>query len=133
MVTATCRVLVVDDEETILFAMQDYLAPQGYQVDTVRNAETAYALLTERTYSIAVVDLSLGPGQDRLGLELVRRLSDQYPATAIILFTAYATPEIDCEARRRGVVLLEKPLPLPALQTVIDRLASPKAPASADD
>jgi hypothetical protein len=40
----------------------------------------------------------------------------------VVLFTAYGTPEIEREAHRRGVVLLEKPLPLPAVRTVIERL-----------
>jgi len=68
-----------------------------------------------------VIDLSLGPGKETLGLELVRRVRERHHDTAVILFTAYSTPEVEREVRGRGAVLLEKPLPLPAIEMAIDR------------
>ncbi len=120
MVNPACRLLFVDDEETILFAVQDYFCPQGYDVDAAMDVEKAEALLSERVYCVAVIDLSLGPGKDRLGLELVSRVRETHPETAVVLFTAYSTPEVEREARRRGALLLEKPLPLRVLERAIE-------------
>jgi DNA-binding NtrC family response regulator len=124
MLKPTPRLLFVDDEETILFAVQDYFVPQGYEVDAALDVDKAEALLAEHAYAVVVVDLCLGPGKETAGLELVSRVRDRHPATAVVLFTAYGGPHIECEARRRGAVLLEKPLPLPVIGTVIERLRS---------
>jgi DNA-binding NtrC family response regulator len=117
-----CRVLFVDDEETILFAVQDYFVPQGYEVDAALGAAEAEALLAERAYAVVVIDLCLGPGKERLGFELVKRVREQHPEAAVVLFTAYGGPDIEREARRQGAMFLEKPLPLPAIGKVIERL-----------
>jgi DNA-binding NtrC family response regulator len=117
-----CRVLFVDDEETILFAVQDYFPPHGYEVDAVTDAEGAQALLNTHAYAVAVIDLSLGRGKEQMGLELVRHVRERHPQTAVVLFTAYSTADVEREARRSGAVVLEKPLPLVAIEAAIERL-----------
>jgi DNA-binding NtrC family response regulator len=124
MGNSKCRVLFIDDEETILFAVQDYFVPQGYEVDVATDVEKAEALLADRTYAVVVIDLCLGPGKERGGLELVSRVREWYPTTAVVLFTAYGGPDVAIQARRRGAVFLEKPLPLPAIEMVIEQLVS---------
>ena len=124
------RLLFVDNEETILFAVQDYFVPQGYEVDVAMDVENARALLTDRAYYGVVIDLSLGPGKETLGLELVRRVRERHHDTAVILFTAYSTPEVEREVRGRGAVLLEKPLPLPAIEMAIDRFWRSSTPTT---
>lgn len=122
MVPPGCRLLFVDDEETILFAVQDYFEPQGYEVDAVTDADKAQDLLAQHRYAVVVIDLSLGPGKETLGLELVSRVRERHPKAAVVLFTAYSTPDVKREARRRGAVVLEKPLPLFAIETAIEQL-----------
>jgi len=122
MLNPGCRVLFVDDEDTILFAVQDYLEPHGYEVDGATDADGAEALLDTHVYAVAVIDLSLGRGKERQGLELVRRVRERHPQTAAVLFTAYSTPDVEREAHRSGAVVLEKPLPLFAIEAAIERL-----------
>jgi DNA-binding NtrC family response regulator len=124
MSTPKCRVLFVDDEETILFAVQDYFVPQGYEVDAALDVPQAEALLAEHAYAVVVIDLCLGPGKERLGFELVTRVRERHRGTAVVLVTAYGGPEIEREAQRRGATFLEKPLPLPMIGTVIERVRS---------
>jgi DNA-binding NtrC family response regulator len=122
MVNPGCRLLFVDDEETILFAVQDYFEPHGYQVDGAADAESAEALLDTHAYAVAVIDLSLGRGKEKQGLDLVRRVRERHPQTVAVLFTAYSTPAVEREARRSGALVLEKPLPLEAIEAAIERL-----------
>jgi DNA-binding NtrC family response regulator len=125
------RLLFVDDEETIRFAVRDYFGPQGYEVDAVADADAARALLDEHGYAVAVIDLSLGRGQEQLGLDLVSRVRERHPHTPVVLFTAHSTPEVEREARRRGAIVLEKPLPLVVISAAIERLrAEPQNPPS---
>ena len=80
----SAKILVVDDEQSILNLVVAYLRPEGYLVETAVNGRLA--LQTIRTFQpdLVVLDIML-PGMD--GLELLahlRRESDVY----VILLTA---------------------------------------------
>jgi DNA-binding NtrC family response regulator len=116
--------LFVDDEESILFALHDYFAPEGYDVDEAHDVEQAEALLAKQSYDVVIIDLRLGPYKELLGLELVSRVREHHPTTAVVLYTAHGTLEVATEARRLGAAFLEKPFALPDLHLVIERLRS---------
>jgi DNA-binding NtrC family response regulator len=121
--------LVVDDEAAIVFAVRDYFVPQGYEVSAAGDFDEAAALLSEHVYEVAVIDLRLGPGPDTLGLDLVTRVHERHPVPpGIVLISAYGSEAIADEARRRGAVFLEKPVPLPMLSAVIEQLRSSTHP-----
>lgn len=107
------RILIVDDEDAILFAMRDYLTLRGYDVDGARDLQEASTQLDSHRYAVVVADLCLSEMPSAEGLEVAARVKSASPGTAVILFTAYGSPEVEAEARRRGVcVVLEKPQPL---------------------
>jgi ActR/RegA family two-component response regulator len=106
------RLLVIDDEETILRALQRYFRRIGYTVDCARELEEAEALATHVAYTLVIADLSLsGTGVE--GLEILRYLRSTSPNARVILLTAYGSPAVEREAHRRGAhALLHKPRPL---------------------
>lgn len=110
-------VLVVDDEEAILFALDDYLSAMGWRVAIAATPADAEALLTAEHFAAALVDLRLAPGDGLgAGLDLIRHIRSRSPATRVVLLTAYGSPGVEEEARRLGVdALLAKPQPLPEL------------------
>lgn len=118
-------ILLVDDEEAILFALQDYLCAAGWRVATASSADGAEALLAASRFAVAVVDLRLSPADDEhAGLAVVRRIRDRSPATRIVVLTAYGSPSVEAEARRLGVdSLLAKPQPLAELERHLRGLA----------
>ena len=90
------RLLIVDDEEAILFAMGDFLVRSGYLVDRASSREQAERLLDNgEPYALAIVDLRLSATDPRGGLELLRRIRRSSPQTRTILLTAYGSPEVD--------------------------------------
>jgi two-component system OmpR family response regulator len=110
----------VDDEEPILFAMQEYFGAFGYQVDCARELEEAEALLTTVEYALVVADLRLTGIYGVEGLELVGYVRQRCPRTRVVLLTAYGSPEIESEARRLGVdAFIYKPKPLPELAQIV--------------
>lgn len=119
------KILVVDDEESILFAVREYFTHRGYQVDCARTVDEAKALLGRGPYSVIVADLRL-TGSDRVeGLEIVSCVRSRYPSTRLIVLTAYGAPDIEREARRRGVdSFLHKPTPLAELARILANLLS---------
>lgn len=122
-------VLVVDDEEAILFALDDYLTAAGWRVATAASPGRADELLAGGEFAAALVDLRLAPGDDEgAGLALARRIRHRSPATRVVLLTAYGSPEVEEEARRLGVAsLLAKPQPLPALERHLAELVGAEA------
>lgn len=107
------RILVVDNEDAILFAVKRYFVRAGFSVDCARELEEAEALAAHNTYHLVIADLSLSEHGSTEGLEILRFIRSNSPCTRIILLTAYGSPRIEKEAFRRGCdVFLHKPKPL---------------------
>lgn len=113
------RILVVDDEEPILFAIRDYFEPLGWQVDCAQELEEAEALLSHIRYTLLIADLRLSGIHSNEGLELIRFVRERSPWTRVIVLTGYGSMEIELEAVGRGVdAFLQKPQPLAALAEI---------------
>ncbi len=76
------RIIVVDDDPGIRAVVSDYLAGQGYQVETVGDAKELERALARRAADLIVLDVML-PGED--GLAICRRLSDEQNLSIIML------------------------------------------------
>ena len=122
--TSPHRLLIVDDEEAILFAMGDFLVRCGYQVDSASSREQAERLLAGgHTYALAILDLRLSAAEPRGGLELLRRIRQSTPQTQTILLTAYGSPEVEAELAALGASrMLSKPQPLASLAAEVAAL-----------
>jgi DNA-binding NtrC family response regulator len=107
------HILVVDDEESILFAMEQYFTAQGCTVDCAREVEEAQALLTNIRYHLVLADLRLSGIGSAEGLDLVRMVRECCPDTRVVVLTAFGSPEMEAEARRQGAdAFLHKTTPL---------------------
>lgn len=127
------RLLVVDDEDSILFAVREYFTVQRYIVNCARDVPEAKALMKADPYPLIIVDLRLGGVGETQGLELIRCMRRRWPGTRFILLTAYGSPAIEAEARALGVdAVLAKPMRLPLLErTVAELLQAPAFPRDA--
>jgi DNA-binding NtrC family response regulator len=117
------RILIVDDEGPILFAMQEYFTAHGYVVDCAREAGEAEAKLEAGSYSVVIADLRLTGSHQVEGLEIVERVRQRHPGTRVIVLTAYGSPELAREAKRRGADrFLHKPQPLSRVERIVSEL-----------
>jgi DNA-binding response OmpR family regulator len=117
------RLLVVDDEETILFAIGRYFSRLGFTVDCARELEEAEALATCTSYDLVIADLSLSENGSTEGLEIIRYVRRTCPTARVILLTAHGSPVAEKEAFRRGVdVFLHKPSPLAEIARIATSL-----------
>jgi CheY-like chemotaxis protein len=117
------RILVVDDEEPILFAISDFFQGLGYAVDCAREKEEAEALLANVRYAVVIADLRLTGINAAEGLDIVALVRQHYPDTKIILLTAYGSPEVEMEAKKLGVDrFLHKPISLPQIARIIQEI-----------
>ena len=84
------RVLVVDDQKTIVEACRLYLEHAGFDVVVGYNGEQALAEARESKPDLIVLDLML-PRID--GRDVCRRLRDEGVSVPIVMLTALATEE----------------------------------------
>jgi DNA-binding response OmpR family regulator len=116
-------ILIVDDEEAILFAMREYFTTLGYRVDCAQELEEAKRLLAQVQYALAILDLRLIGSHGTEGLELVEYARQRYPSTRVIILTAYGSPETKREALRRGAdAFLHKRMSLPEVAKMVSDL-----------
>jgi DNA-binding NtrC family response regulator len=120
--TVPARLLIVDDEESIIFAMHDYFTEQGWEVDCARRIEEAQAMAGANAYDAVITDMHLTGLRGAEGLELVSSLRAGGSAKVIVL-TAYATGALEREAVARGAhAFLQKTVPIWEVAQVATRL-----------
>jgi RNA polymerase sigma factor (sigma-70 family) len=102
------RVLVVDDEESIVDGLMSLLDCEAIESSGAFDRLSAEALMAGTFYSVIVADLRLHTEEE--GLELldgIRRIS---PLSRVLTLTGFATPEMEDEALRRGsTMVMRKP------------------------
>ena len=98
------HVLLVDDEEAILYVFQQYLERAGFAVSTAANANAAIALFEAGRVDALVTDQRM-PGMK--GDMLVQQLRSARPGLPAIIVTAYAG---ECSPDLVNVPVLNKPV-----------------------
>lgn len=76
------RVLVVEDDQTILEGIVFVLKKEGYEVDSVKNCINAINLIDRNIYDLAILDLGLPDGS---GYELCERIKEKQDSSVIFL------------------------------------------------
>jgi CheY-like chemotaxis protein len=100
-------ILVVDDEKNIRLTMSHSLEPLGMKVQTAINGEEALQKLEETQFGLVFLDLKM-PGME--GMDVLRRIKDDWPAIRVIIITAHGTIETAVEAMKLGAVdFVQKP------------------------
>lgn len=93
------RVLVVDDEESILELVTSVLEGDGFDVTGAPSAERALLEQQEHPFPLIITDVRLG-GMD--GIELLKRLKKEDPSVEIIIMTSHGSLENAVQALRHG-------------------------------
>jgi len=82
------RIIIVDDEESILMLLTEFLRGNGYEVDPFTDSRDALSALKTGSYHILITDLSM-PKID--GLQLISYIQKEYINTLGIVITGYGT------------------------------------------
>ncbi len=105
------RILVVDDEKSLVMLLSRILKKEGYQVRGVYSGEEALAVIPGYEPNLVITDLKM-PGIS--GIELLEAVKKDYPETDFIMLTAYASVENAVAAMKSGAIdYLTKPLKNP--------------------
>jgi len=111
------RILVVDDELSMREFISILLEREGYEVLSAADATTALERLAASTIDLVISDVQM-PGLN--GLELLARIRETSPETAVLLITAYSTAEQAVEAMKLGAYdYLAKPFKVEEIKVLV--------------
>ena len=113
-------VLVVDDEPTICWGVQQLLQREGHEVAILSSGEAAIESIRQRRPDLLLMDVRL-PGIS--GLETLDCLRSKYPQLPIVIMTAFGQLEIAVQVMRHaGVDYLAKPFDLDQVASTVRRM-----------
>ena len=111
------RILIVDDDESVLKTMARILELEGYQVDTARTGMEAVKKSRVNFYHLALIDIRL---PDMQGTKLLTSMCDTIPRMVKILVTGYPSMNNAIEAVNKGAdSYLRKPVKMDELLNVV--------------
>src|SRR6478735_9937699 len=98
------RVLVVDDEADLLFAVKMLLKTEVKEVVTEKNPENLLSLLSRQHFDVIFLDMNfksaLNTGNE--GFFWLRKIREKDPEVAVIMITAYGDVELAVRALKDG-------------------------------
>ncbi len=111
------RILIVDDEDELVSALEERLYLRGFQAKGVTTGEDALGYLVDEECDVVLLDVKM-PGLS--GLEVIKRIKEKTPSPQVILLTGHSSAQ-DAE---RGMGLgafdyLMKPIKIDELIRVL--------------
>ena len=93
------KILIVDDEPSILFALEELFNCENYEVKSSGSGENALRVLDNETFDIALIDYQL---KGMNGIELLKRIKEKFNHIQVILITAFGSEDIAVTAIKNG-------------------------------
>lgn len=115
------RVLIVDDEPSLLEALRTALERAGNDVVACRTFEDARQQLVTEEFDALITDVRLGAFN---GIQLAVIAHSKAPGMNIVVFSGFDDPVLRAEANRLGASYLIKPI---SAETLLREIARPKS------
>ena len=120
------KILIIDDEKLIRWALEQHLVKQGYQVATAESAEKGLVLLTEDAPDLLLLDNCL---PDMTGIQLLEKIHVREQKFKVIMITAYDMAETAVNAMNLGAYeYISKPFNLEELTAMIKKTLGTERP-----
>ena len=114
------NILVIDDDKHIRDACRQILVKDNYDVTEAEDGLKGLEFLKKKVYDIVILDLKMSGIS---GMSVLKKIKENYPDTAVIIITGYATVESAVEAMKIGANdFLPKPFTPDALRVIIKRV-----------
>ncbi len=113
------RILLVDDEPSILNVLSTLLKGEGHEAVPVRTGDKALELLRTEHFDLMISDVRMSPMD---GIELLKQIRKERGGLAVIMLTAYGSVETAVEAMRQGAFdYVTKPFKVDELLITVQR------------
>ncbi|WP_218928039.1 two-component system response regulator GlrR [Pantoea sp. WMus005] len=130
MVRQAAKLLLVDDDPSLLKLLGMRLRSEGYQVTTAGSGPEALRLLQKEKIELVISDLRM---DEMDGLALFGEIQKRHTGLPVIILTAHGSIPDAVSATQQGVFsFLTKPVDKDALYKAIDEALAQQAPVSDD-
>lgn len=113
------RILIADDDPTILSLLNKILISKGYEVKLAEHGGVAEKLLKSEPFDLLISDIKMEPVD---GMHLLKNTRQMRPHVGVIMLTAYATVSTAVEAMKEGAFdYIPKPFKIDELLSTVKR------------
>ena len=113
------RILLVDDEPSILSVLTTLLKAEGHDVITSRGGDIAQDMIRKEVYDLMITDIRMSPVD---GMQLLKQSRRERAGAAVIMLTAYGSVETAVEAMKEGAFdYVTKPFKVDELLITVKR------------
>jgi DNA-binding NtrC family response regulator len=113
------RIVIADDEKNTREGLKWAIEGKGVEVGLAADGQEALDILATQDVDLVIADLKM-PRID--GMELLRRIKEEYPGTEVIVLTGHGTVETAVEAMKIGAYdYVIKPVNLDELNLLVER------------
>ena len=117
--SAKAKVLIVDDEKSILETLSGIIEDEGHEVITASSGEKALTLFSESSPDIVLMDVWM-PGMD--GIETLKIMKEKNSDACVIMISGHSTIDTAVHAIKLGAYdFMEKPLALEKVTILVSR------------
>lgn len=98
------KILIVDDNEELLYALQLYLSPHFKKIDILKSPKQLLNQLEKDDYDLILLDMNFKAGTQtgNEGLYWMSRILERDPTSCVVLITAYGDVELAVNALKEG-------------------------------
>ena len=82
------RILLIDDEESILKSLAALLGTAGHETMAARTGAEAMELIQAEAFDLVITDIRMAPMD---GMELLRRAAEEKPELPVIVVSAFSS------------------------------------------
>lgn len=111
------KILIVDDEKSILDLLSVVFTKEGYSVKTALSAVKAFELIEKEDFALIITDIKL---PEKSGLDILKFAKKKKPEIPVVLITAFGTIKQTVEAFKMGAFdYVVKPFDIEELKIVV--------------
>lgn len=114
------RILIVEDEESILLLLRSLFKNDHNEVVTAANSKDAMEALSLHGFDLVITDVRLHWTDEQGGIRLLEHVKKNYPSVEVIVMTGYGSNGMRDDAIRKGALhFYEKPFDIKHLSKLV--------------
>lgn len=114
------KILIIDDEEGMCWALEKSLSQDGFEVLTTTNGNDGLTIFNNHPVELILLDIKLKESNGLLILEQIRKTNTKVP---ILVMTGYSSMSMALEAMAKGATgYLTKPVKVSNLRETVKEL-----------
>lgn len=111
------RILIIDDEKSILDLLSVVFKKEGYRVETALSAKAALDFINNEDFDLILTDIKL---PQMSGMRILKLVIEKDPHMPVVMITAYGTIKQAVEALKMGALdYVVKPFNLEELKIIV--------------